>query len=295
MPTMNGTEVRAYMFTAGLLALALAFHSGPARPGAPPADRRAAPAPAARPGTPASGTAGLYRVLVERVVQSASLVLDFTEPRKEPDDEGKQTVYVHLLVTAPERDQACAIAALGEGLAGVTDSGQKLELRPYAAPEAGPADGRSWRACLLAQDVDVRARALKEVTGELVVYPKSRAIRVEFSTRNPLPQTKTIDGVRVTLHEYQFANQEAKVVVSEQWPAGATLGRLRDEVPFGVTAAGGTGVPAIASEGRAETVDAAGAAPGRRLQLLFTDLAAAPNLITVEALLRSGAPQTVPF
>src|SRR5688572_18806568 len=57
--------------------------------------------------------AGPLKMVVERVVQNASLTLDFApDTREAAPVEGRQTVYVHLAVSAPDRDLVSGIVGL---------------------------------------------------------------------------------------------------------------------------------------------------------------------------------------
>jgi hypothetical protein len=236
---------------------------------------------------------------VERVVQNASLTLDFAAGAKPGGPvEGKETVYLHLLVVAPDRDRAGALVGLGSNLSATTDAGQALTLRAYSGSEGGLADGKSARVCLLAQDIDVRARQLRTVEGELLVYPHSRTVRLEFPLgrpeKRPLPQTRAAEGLQVTLEEFRLEAGQATAVLSQQWPAGTTVTRPRPEIPFGTVALAG-GIPNYPSAERSETLERPNGEQSRRYRLVFPGVKQAPEKITVEALVRCGKPEAVRF
>ncbi len=238
-------------------------------------------------------TAGGYRVAVERIVQNSSLTVEFTGGQAAPVD-GGQTNYVYLAVVAPDADRARAIVGLGKQLTATTDTGQRLALRNYAAAEGGGPDGRTWRTYVIAQDVNAGARGFASLAGELIVFPNSRAVGLEFPTRLPFPQTQAAEGLRVTVHEVRRSGDTTAAVVSQHWPAGVSVTRLRAEVPFGLVALDSAGVPSYASEGRVIPTEAQ---PGQHLQkteITFpqSDL---PHRFRHEALVRSGEPTAIPF
>src|SRR5437868_2296477 len=93
---------------------------GPVRRATAPAARKA-PAEVAADGT-LSTSSGVYRLFVERVIQNASLTLDFAPVAGEARPlEGQQTVYVYLAVVAPNRDQITGIVGLGKTASAATD------------------------------------------------------------------------------------------------------------------------------------------------------------------------------
>src|SRR5438132_8678294 len=114
------------------------------------------------------------RILIERVVQNCSLTLEFSGGA--PAQQGGQSVYLYLAAIARDRNQASGIAGLAKGATATTDTGQTVALRGYSRNDEEAPDGRSWRAYLLAQDVDLKARQLRDVRGALLVYPSARCV-----------------------------------------------------------------------------------------------------------------------
>jgi hypothetical protein len=230
--------------------------------------------------------------VVERIVQNSSMTLDFAPAR--PTEDGGQSVYLYLAVIAADRDQVSGIASVASGATATTETGQTVTLHAYPRNEEAAADGRSWKAYLLAQDVDLAARRLTDIRGELVVYPHSRCARVELALDQPLPQVKSVDGLRVTASDFKWENREASVTLTEEWPAGTLIARTRSEAPFGVTTVSMGGRAAYASEGRS-TVSGRPAERHQEFRLVFPQLEEKPARLVLEALVRRGEPERVPF
>lgn len=243
-----------------------------------------------------SAALGSLRMVVERVVQNASLTLDFapTPPAADAVD-GRQTVYVYVAVSGPDRDTVSGIVGFGKETTGVTDTGQQVALRSYAASDGAAPDGRSWRTYMLAHDVEMGARILREVRGELLVYPRSRAARVDFPLHGAGPQSHTVEGLKVTLQEWHWENHTLTATIREEWAADANVARLRPEIPFGVVALAAGGVPAQANEGRSSASERKEGEAAQTFHLVFTDLAEPPERLAVEALVRTGVPTAYPF
>src|SRR4029453_11195416 len=105
-----------------ILAALAAFLLLPTLPGAaiPPT------APAV-PGAPPPAAAGPFCIFVERVIQNASLTLDFApEGSESAAAEGRQTLYLYLGVEAADRDRLLGIVGLGRNLSATTDAGQNV-------------------------------------------------------------------------------------------------------------------------------------------------------------------------
>src|SRR5688572_1612320 len=102
-----------------------------------------APQPAASDGAGELAAAvGPLRLVVERVVQNASLTLDFApEMGDAAAVDGRQTIYVHMAVSGPDRDLVSGIVGLSREITATTDTGQKVVLRSYTSSDGGSPDG----------------------------------------------------------------------------------------------------------------------------------------------------------
>src|SRR5205823_688572 len=125
---------------------------------------------------------------------------------------------------------------------------------------------------------------LRQVNGELVVYPHARSVRLQFPARGHLPQTQTAEGLRVTLQEFRWENHTATAVLTEEWPAGVAVSRIRPEIPFGIIAQNAAGVPTYASEGRSTSGPRKESEQSQYFRLTFPDMEQPPDRLLVEAL-----------
>src|SRR4051794_38797567 len=107
----------------------------------------------------AATTAGPFRLVIERIVQNSSLTLNFAGEHAE---EGGQSVYLYLAAIAPDRGKASGITGLASGATAITDTGQTVRLSGYSRNEEEAPDGHSWKAYLLARDLELAARRLRE-------------------------------------------------------------------------------------------------------------------------------------
>jgi hypothetical protein len=279
---------------AGWIAAALTgANAASAPPPKPTVPAPAVPAPEpARADAPEVRVQG-HRIVLEKLTQVQNLGLDWGSDAPGVPT-GSQHLYLHLAVLPPTPAQAMNIEGLDPNVVVSTRSNASLALRAYPSEDSNPVGSGVWRVMLLAQPVELTATQLRGLHGELILYPQARIARFEFPLTAKAPLVRESDRVKVTLREIRGRDDNLSLSFRMEWPAGTSVTRPNPENAYGVYAVGKGGTPVLPNTGGIN-VSQPGAPPFREIYCGFSDLKEKPSKVVVEALVRSGATERLPF
>lgn len=255
----------------------------------------AAPRPVPRLTPPETKVQG-YRFVVEQVQQQQYEQVEFPRGGQEGavgKSSGRQHLFVRLAVHPPQPGMLPNIDGLDSKVL-ATAAGKSLALRGYPVDDGSPLNGGVWRHQLSAQEVDLGATHLSKLQGELLVYPKAQLVALDLPLEGKLPITKQQGGFRATLRSVKMRTGTLTVGVDIEWPNSLSVTRPNPESPTGVVALTRIGAPIIPNGGSSANQNREGFT-ARTHNLTFVDVKDLPEKLRVEALVRSGPVQRIPF
>ncbi|MFN3650275.1 MAG: hypothetical protein ACK47B_11910 [Armatimonadota bacterium] len=254
----------------------------------------AAPNPAAAPALRAPEvTVDGYRFVIERITQQENLALDL-EPAGAPV-QGQQFVFLELAVYPPDPKQAVNVEGLDARLVAFANGSRAVALQPQGAEENDARSTGVWRTRLMASGLDLSVGRLSRLQGELVVYPQSQLLTLDFPLAEKLPLTRRAESFRATLKRVQPRNEAITAVVEMAWDSGSSIARANPEAPFGITAVTKGGAVLLPNGGGSSSPVVRGPITTREYTVTFTDLAETPASVRVQLLLRYGTPKRLAF
>jgi hypothetical protein len=280
----------AYLLFPAVLAPALAVAAGDSS--RPPGQAASLRAPEAR--------AGGYRFLIERLVQYQSVNQDWSGAEGPdgpapgpPRASASQGLYVYLAVQPPAPGLLPNIDGLDEQMTAESPRRTPLALRELPAEDADPKVTGLWRAVLHAQGMEPSDAALKNLRGELIVYPKARIATLEVPLSAPVGASREADGMRATLKQVRFRSETLTVSLEMAGGKDVRLGPPPNGAPAGIVAVTGGGNVLTPSGASTEPWRAEG--KPRNVTVTFTELKEKPDRLRLQMLIRSGAPKVIPF
>lgn len=239
-----------------------------------------------------------YRIVVERIGQQQGASIEFPLAKDGTPTvarhTGRQSVSVHLAVYPPDPKQINQIDSLSQQLAAYTAASSPITLRSFQYDETSPELAGAWRAQVVAQELDPAVHRLQRLHGELVVYPRAQKVALDLLLAGKVPLTVELGGLRATLKQVREASGSVSVVVETQYAAGLNVSYPNPEVPGGITAVSRGGTVLLPGSNSMNNSERNGMIT-RQSSVAFTDLRELPAKIRVEALVRTGTPQKLPF
>jgi hypothetical protein len=238
-----------------------------------------------------------YRLVIEQVQQQQYEQTDFPpggQPGGTGKPSGRQVLNLKLAVFPPAPEMLTNIDGLDQKIVASAGADKPITLRSWPADDGAPVAGGPWRSMLMAQDVELSARSLKKLQGELIVFPKARNVTLEFPANAKPGTTKGVDGFKVTLNSVKTRGNTLTVVMQMEWPDTLSVTRPNPELPSGISAVTKAGLALMPSGGSTSNGDM----PGRAVRLhnlSFVDVKEPPDRIRVEALIRSGGARHIRF
>ena len=268
---------------------------------AAPVQPATAPQPAradTRPRAPEVTVHG-FRVVAERVAQQQSFSLEFPTdaagaPKADGKRTGRQAVTVHLAIYPPDPKQINQIDSLTPHLVAYTPANTAVSLRSFQYDETSPEAAGVWRAQVVAQELDPDVQRLQRLHGELLVYPRARKASIELPLAGKAPHTGEVEGFHVTVKSVRQAPSLVTAVVEVQYPSDLNVSYPNPEMPGGIAAVTPVGTTVVPGSSSTSGTDKNGTTT-RVYSVTFTEMRELPAKIRVEALLRTGTPQKVPF
>lgn len=257
---------------------------------------RAAPEPGPR-GLPAETNTSDYRVVVEQVSHNRSLSLNFPEMGLTPAPTGGQSVSLNVAVQAPTPAAALGISGFGGPMKAVLAQGGAVNVHAGGDEEGAPVAGRVWRGMMYAESFPVNTEALRELQGELVVYPNARRAKFEWQLPAQLPATRTIpglEGYKATLREVQTKGKQCTIVLVVERPKAVLVNDRHPDLPYGIgvyTAKGGQLQLHQVDQRPRNTADRV----AMEYRLTYAELQDAPGKVQMENLVRWGTPRKISF
>lgn len=236
-----------------------------------------------------------YRLVIEQVQQQQYEQTDFPPggvPESKGTTTGRQILNLKLAVYPPSPGMMANIVGLDQKIVASAGAKEPVTLRSWMTEE-GPSGVAPWRSILMAQNVDLAARSLKQLQGELIVYPRAQLAILDFPIAKP-GTTKTVDGFRTTLKSAKIRGNTLTVAVEMEWPTALSVTQPTSDTPHGITAVTKADLTLMPSAGSATNGDDARRVL-RTLNLTFVDVKEPPELIRVERLVRSGGARRIKF
>lgn len=249
----------------------------------------AAAAPATRP----DGAPGGYRCSVARITQNQVLTLEFAGAT--PTATARQTVWITLAVDAPTPNAALAIAGLGADAIAETPDGERVTVFTQPGEPATRLEGRRWEGYLVLPEVDGGVDRLRRLAGQLLAYRQAEVVRLEFPLGQPVPRQRAWREYQVELRSIGREGSRLTAEIVVRWPAGLSVTRWGRDSPYGIRAESRHGIPLPYHEAGSEPLRGRGEGHGWRYRMTWDVGSEPPARIVVEALVRSGRPETVPF
>jgi hypothetical protein len=263
------------------------------------ADSSRPPGTVAPPRAPETHAAG-YRFLIERLVQYQSVNQDWSgsdgpegPTPGHPRASASQGLYVYLAVQPPAPGLLPNIDGLDEQITAQSPRRTPLALRELPAEDADPRVTGLWRAVVHAQGMEPSDGILKDLRGELVVYPRARTVTLEYPLEAAVPATRQADGMRATLKQMRFRSETLTVTLEMAAGKDVRLGPPPNGAPGGIVAVTRGGNVLTPSGASSEPWRAEG--KPRNVTVTFTELKDKPERIRLQMLIRSGAPKVIPF
>jgi len=247
----------------------------------------AAVGPAARP----DGAAG-YRFSVARITQNQVLTLEFNSAT--PTATARQTVWITLAVEAPTPAAALAIDGFGPAAIAEIGTGERVTVYTQPGEPAIRLEGRRWEGYLVLPEVDGGVDQLRRLAGELLVYRHAEVVRLEFPLNQPVPQQRAWRDYQVELRSISRQGSRLAAEIVARWPASLSVTRWGRESPYGIHAVSRQGTPLPYHEAGSEPLRS-GDGRGWRYRIAWDVGSQPPGRIVVEALVRSGRPESVRF
>jgi hypothetical protein len=202
-------------------------------------------------------------------------------------------VQVHLSVQPPQPELLRNIEGLERKVTAETEVGT-VGLQVFFAEPAAPGGGALWKVGLTAPDLGLPATRLRQLRGELIVWPRAVPVRIEFPVGGKLPETREAEGLRITLTQTRSRGGLFTSAFRMEWDAAQNVSHPGSDAPYGVSALSATGGVLIPNGSGGDT-SRQGARMVRNCNVLFSEVTGAPTRVRVEALVRSGASRRIPF
>ena len=258
---------------------------------------RAAP-PAGASGAPQAAVKG-FRVELERLTQTQSLSVEFPEMGAPRPSTNRQYVTVQLAVHAPNPKLAQGIHGLTGPVRVSTDRGENLSTGGTTGRAVAQrlGEGRVWRGTLSLPSLDARTAVLRHLEGEVLVYPRTEQVRLEWSLKDKLPATREQAGYKVTLTEATQMQRQTNVVIRAEWPKDVAIAASNEGRAFGVSAltARGAQLPPVGYSSGSPTQSNGINVAEYRVSFYQREGEGEPAKVQIEALVRSGEPVRLPF
>jgi hypothetical protein len=254
----------------------------------------APPPPSPRLKAPEAQVQG-YRFVIEEVSQQQYEQTDFPPggmDKATAKPAGRQSLALKLAVYPPQASMLPNIDGLDSKITATVGGDKPVVLTHWPLDDANPLLGGVWRNQLMAQDVDLAAPYMKRLEGDLIVYPKARTVTLDFPLK--AGTTKMVDGFRATLKTVKLRSDTLSVLMETEWPTSLSVTRPNPDSPSGIAAVTKSGLALMPSGGSTSNNDRTGFT-GKVHNLSFVDVKDPPDVIRVEALVRSGGAHKIHF
>lgn len=236
--------------------------------------------------------AGPYRVLVDRITQNRSVVLEYPTGGNEGSGVRTQrTIQVQVAVLADAPGAGDQLTTFQIKTVTVERNGRPVELPHYGGPLESPNDPALVRAYLYVPSLPASVSEIRSIDGEIVSYDRTAPFEVEVPLDGSSPRPVEKDGITVTVREWAQDGNTARVVVWLDAPAGSLLVNNATD--------GSYGLALLNQDGRAAPIGAGSLLQVRanqaEIRMAYASVPGTATRLRVRLLHRVGPRRVHPF
>lgn len=237
-------------------------------------------------------TAGPYRVGVDRITQSRTLMVDYSAAPGGPSSvKSQRTIQLQVAVFGDGRQARDALATFEVKKVVMERAGRSTELPHYGGPLEMPNDPAFVRGYLYVPSLPPSLNELRSVEGEIVAYENTAPVEIEIPVAGPVPHSVEKDGIKVTLREWASDGGTARLLLWVEAPASSLIVNTVNDGSYGVSLLSTEGRPAVLGAGGMQQVRSNQA----EYRMVYSSLRGTPDRIRLKLLHRAGPKRVYPF